>query len=122
MRYVTPQRARQRLLPDAEICGAAVSWRCSSMPVVRCLSHLRQLLVREGNTDGTIAQALTFHWTNPRLLTTSRGWQDYHQLRNGAVALPSASQNRCSRSWMKSPDTPRARYGVKSYLAEFRNA
>src|SRR5215468_2541887 len=84
MRYVTPQRARQRLLPDAEICGAAVSWRCSSMPVVRCLSHLRQLLVREGNTDGTIAQALTFHRTNPRLLTTSRGWQDYHQLRNGA--------------------------------------
>src|SRR6516225_8143301 len=75
MRYVTPQRARQRLLPDAEICGAAVSWRCSSMPVVRCLSHLRQLLVREGNTDGTIAQALTFHRTNPRLLTTSRGWR-----------------------------------------------
>ena len=54
------------------------------MPVVRRLSHLRQLLVRDGNTDGTIAQALTFHRTNPRLLTTSRGWQDYHQLRNGA--------------------------------------
>src|SRR6516225_4324771 len=27
MRYVTPQRARQRPLPDAEICGAAGSWR-----------------------------------------------------------------------------------------------
>jgi hypothetical protein len=32
MRYVTPQRARQRLLPDAEICGAAVSRSLVSHP------------------------------------------------------------------------------------------